>query len=63
MVEHEPQNPDGWFLRAQATMALGDAAGARADFQQAQVVATGDWAKRPDVLRFMQTLNRAGAGK
>jgi len=63
MVEREPQNPDGWFLRAQATMALGDVAGARADFQQAQSVAIGDWAKRPDVLRFMQTLNRAGGGK
>ncbi len=58
MVEHEPQNPDGWFLRAQAKAAQGDAAGARADLQQALVVAPAGWETRPDVARFRTRLGQ-----
>jgi hypothetical protein len=57
MVSHEPRNPDGWFLRAQADLALHDGAAAQADFQQALAVAPQGWANRPDVRRFRQRLD------
>ncbi len=59
MTEYEPRNPEGWFLRAQAGLALRDTEAARNDFAQAQAVATGDWAKRPDVVRFAAKLGAA----
>ncbi len=57
MVEQQPGEPDGWFLRAQADLALGDSAGARADLQQALAVGSPPWLHRPDVARFAQRLN------
>ena len=53
MVEREPDNPDAWFMRAQAALALGDAAAAQGDIQHALAVAPKDWATRPDVARFL----------
>lgn len=57
MAEHAPENPDAWFMRAQAEQALGNGAAARSDLQQALAVAAPDWSTRPDVARF---LNRMG---
>ena len=56
MTTHEPKNPEGWFLRAQAAAALRDGAAARADLQQALAVAPAAWAQRPDVARFRARL-------
>lgn len=63
MVESEPANPDGWFLRAQAALALGDAQAARTDVEQARLRASSDWSSRPDVARFLTRLNQAPGGK
>lgn len=63
MVDSEPANPDGWFLRAQAELALGDAQAARADVEQARSRASSDWSSRPDVARFLTRLNQALGGK
>lgn len=49
-VAHAPEDPDGWFLRAQAEMALGNAAAAQADLDQALRLGSAEWARRPDVL-------------
>jgi hypothetical protein len=59
MVEHEPRNPDAWFMRAQAGLALGDRAAAQADMRQALTVAPKNWAARPDVARFSARLQQA----
>ena len=56
MTEQEPGEPDGWFLRAQADLALGDTTGARTDLQQALAVGSPQWLQRPDVARFQQRL-------
>ena len=56
MVQHEPKNPDGWFLRAQAELAVGNATAAAADFKQALAVAGPGWAERADVVRFRSKL-------
>ncbi len=53
VVENDPDSPDGWFLRSQVELALGDKAAARADFDHARSVAPEDWIKRPDVSRFL----------
>ena len=63
MVEHDAQNPDAWFMRAQAHQALGDPAAARADFAQARSLASPDWTTRPDVARFLARLNPPPGGK
>jgi Tetratricopeptide repeat len=57
MVKYDPKNPDAWFLRAEAELALGDAAAAQADMQQALTLAPEHWTGRPDVVRFMARLN------
>jgi tetratricopeptide (TPR) repeat protein len=57
MVKYDAQNADAWFLRAEAELALGDAAAARSDLQQALALAPAHWASRPDVVRFMARLN------
>lgn len=59
MVEHDPQNPDAWFMRAQARLALGEPTAARADFNQALTLAPAGWSTRPDVTRFLAKLNRS----
>jgi hypothetical protein len=59
VTEYEPKNPEGWFLRAQAELALHDAGSARSDFEQARTVAPSDWTSRPDVARFLARLNQA----
>jgi tetratricopeptide (TPR) repeat protein len=56
MVEHEPKDPDGWFLRAQAALALGDRAAAEADAAKAMSVAPKGWMERTDVARFFARL-------
>jgi hypothetical protein len=60
MVEHDPKNPDAWFMRAQANQALGDTPSARADLDHARSLAPADWTTRPDVARFLTRLNAAG---
>jgi hypothetical protein len=62
MIQHEPKNPDGWFLRSQANAALGDAVAAMSDMEEALAVAPPGWVERPDVIRFRARL-RSPAGK
>jgi tetratricopeptide (TPR) repeat protein len=50
-VKFAPEDPDAWFLRAQAALALGDVPAARADFQRALAVGSPEWAARPEVTR------------
>jgi len=57
-VRHEPDDPDGWFFRAQANAALGDLTAARRDMDQAVAVAPAGWSQRPDVTRFRQRLSQ-----
>lgn len=52
MTRVAPDDPEGWFMRAQSAAALGDAASARADLQKALATGGPEWAKRPDVQRF-----------
>lgn len=59
MVQYAPEDPEAWFFRAQAQLALGDPAAARADMQQATARAPADWAARPDVARFLVRLGQA----
>ena len=62
MVEYAPRDPDGWFLRAQAGLALGDVTSAQADASQAIAVAPSGWTERPDVARFMARLRQQQRG-
>ncbi|HUR56309.1 MAG TPA: tetratricopeptide repeat protein [Opitutaceae bacterium] len=57
-VEHEPKNPDGWFLRAQAELALGNTRAAESDWTQARSLASPKWAERADVARFQARLKK-----
>lgn len=59
LVEHDPANPDAWFMRAQAQLATGHSAEARSDFDRALALAPKGWSARPDVARFFAKLNRA----
>lgn len=61
MVQHQPKDPDGWFLRAQAALALGDVAAAQSDAAQAAAVAPAGWRDRPDVARFLARLEQLGS--
>jgi hypothetical protein len=56
MVGSDPENPEAWFLQAQAKAATSDAAGARADLQKALTLAPKGWENRPDVARFRTRL-------
>lgn len=56
MAEHDPQNPDAWFMCAQASLALGHAPAARTDIDRALSLAPADWKTRPDVARFLAKL-------
>ena len=58
MVENEPDNPDGWFLRAQVELALKDVAAAKSDFDHARSIAPAGWTNRPDVTRFTAVFNQ-----
>ena len=58
VAELEPTNPEGWFLRAQAELALRDVPSARSDFEQAKKMAPADWPNRPDVARFAAKLGQ-----
>ncbi|QYM77808.1 hypothetical protein K0B96_10795 [Horticoccus luteus] len=57
-VDHDAQNPESWFMRAQANLALGQTAAARSDFDHALTLAPPGWAARPDVVRFLARLTR-----
>ena len=57
LAENEPKNPDAWFMRSQARLALGQTAEARADLDHARALAPADWVTRPDVARFLTKLN------
>lgn len=57
-----PRDPDGWFFRAHADLALGDTAGAVADLQQAQALGSDRWKHRPDVVQFSQAVSRRAGG-
>ncbi len=63
MVAHDPQNPDAWFMRAQANHALGQLPAARADFEHARSLARPDWTTRPDVARFLTRLHAPPGAK
>ena len=63
MVEHDPKNPDAWFMRAQSNLALNQPAAARSDFDHARLLAAADWSTRPDVARFLHRLNAPPGGK
>ncbi len=63
MVEHDPKNPDAWFMRAQSNLALQQPAAARSDFDHARALASADWPTRPDVARFLIRLNAPAGGK
>lgn len=63
MVEFDAQNPDAWFMRAQANQALGHAAAARSDLDRARALAPADWTTRPDVARFIARLASTPGGK
>ncbi len=56
MVKYDARNADAWFLRAEAELALSDAAAAQADMQRALTLAPEHWSSRPDVVRFMGRL-------
>jgi hypothetical protein len=55
-TEHDPENPDAWFLQAQASLAVGDAPSAQAEFERARSLAPAEWLTRPDVARFATRL-------
>lgn len=57
VIQNEPDNPDGWFLRAEVEAAMHDLAAARADLEHARAIAPADWANRPEVARFTSLLN------
>ena len=57
-VKFAPEDPDAWFLRAQAALALGDVPAARADFQQALAVGSPEWSARPEVIRVRGRLEQ-----
>lgn len=59
-VEHDAENPDAWFMRAQAHFAVGETTAARSDLDRALALAPEGWSKRPDVSRFLTKLNQAG---
>ncbi|MSU25130.1 MAG: tetratricopeptide repeat protein [Opitutus sp.] len=63
MVEHDGKNPDAWFMRAQANLALNQSAAARSDFDRARSLAPADWPTRPDVARFLTRLYSPPSGK
>lgn len=58
VVQHDPKDPDGWFLRAQAALALGEATAAYADAERARSIAPAGWTERPDVVSFFNRLQR-----
>jgi predicted Zn-dependent protease len=58
MARHEPKNPDAWFMRAQASLAVGDRAAAEKHFAHATELGGSDWSTRPDVARFRAKLAR-----
>ena len=57
VVEHEPNDSDGWLLRSQVELAQNDLESARADFEHARAVAPAGWSDRPDVARMVEVLN------
>jgi hypothetical protein len=58
-TEHDAENPDAWFLQAQASLAVGDPAAARSEFDRARSLASPEWMTRPDVARFAAKLATA----
>ncbi len=58
VVENDPDNPDGWFLRAQVELAVRDNVAARSDFEHARAIAPAAWLERPDVKRFTALFNQ-----
>jgi Tfp pilus assembly protein PilF len=57
--QSEPQNPDAWFLQAQASLAIGDTRSAQSEFDRARSLAPAEWINRPDVTRFAARLRQA----
>jgi hypothetical protein len=60
MVDCDAENPESWFFRAQANLALGDAAAARSDMEAALARGPESWKERADVKRFA---TRLGLGR
>ena len=58
MIQYEPKDPDGWFLRAQAEFGMGNPSAAAADFKQAVAIAGPGWTERADVSRFRSKLEQ-----
>jgi tetratricopeptide (TPR) repeat protein len=59
MAEEEPENPDAWFMCAQARLALNDSLTARTHMEHALSLAPADWKTRPDVARFLTRLEQS----
>jgi hypothetical protein len=57
-VDHDPENPDAWFMRAQANAAVGNLVAAHTDITHALSLAPEGWSSRPEVTRFLAKLNR-----
>lgn len=60
VIEHAPENPDGWFLRSQVEYALQQLPAARSDFEHAKSLASPEWLRRPDVSRYAAKLYPQG---
>lgn len=59
VTRFEPNDPEGWFLRAEVEAAMHETDAARADLQRARAVAPAGWADRPQVTRFANLLAQA----
>lgn len=57
LAKYDPQNPDAWFMQAQAHFALGNPSAAQTEMARARSLASADWMTRPDVARFLAKLN------
>ena len=57
LAKNEPQNPDAWFMQAQAHFALGNRTAAQTDLARARSLAPPEWTSRPDVARFIAKIN------
>lgn len=57
-IEHDSDNPEAWFMRAQTNFAMGFTDDAGKDMSKALAVGSKDWSLRPDVARFRANLNK-----
>ena len=60
VVQHEPDDPEGWFLRSEVELAVRDLDAARSDFEHARSLGGENFASRPDVKRIGALIEQAG---